>query len=49
MKVSIVIATYGEESWRDLAMSRAYPSALAPYNVVRLRTPAEVDRFVKGL
>lgn len=28
MNVSIVIATYGDEAWRDLAMSRAYPSAL---------------------
>src|SRR5687768_17047197 len=28
MRVSIVIATYGDENWRDLAMSRAYPSAL---------------------
>ncbi len=27
---------------------RTYPSALAPYNVVRLRTPAEVDRFLSG-
>jgi glycosyltransferase involved in cell wall biosynthesis len=28
MKVSIVIATYGDEAWRDLAMSRAYPSCI---------------------
>lgn len=28
MNVSVVISTYGEEAWRDLAMSRAYPSAL---------------------
>lgn len=27
MKVSVVIATYGEESWRDLALERAFPSA----------------------
>src|SRR5688500_151517 len=28
MKVSIVISTYGEEHWKELAMTRAYPSAL---------------------
>lgn len=28
MNVAVIIATYGEESWRDLAMSRAYPSAV---------------------
>ena len=28
MPVSIVIATYGSEDWRDLAMSRAYPSCI---------------------
>ena len=28
MNVSICIATFGDERWRDLAMSRAYPSAL---------------------
>lgn len=28
MNISIVISTYGDEAWRDLAMSRAYPSAL---------------------
>jgi glycosyltransferase involved in cell wall biosynthesis len=27
VNVSVVIATYGEEHWRDLALSRAYPSA----------------------
>lgn len=27
MRVSIVIATYGEERWRDLALERAFPSA----------------------
>ena len=27
MNVSIVIATHGAEEWRDLAWSRAYPSA----------------------
>lgn len=27
MRVSIVIATYGEDHWRELALSRAYPSA----------------------
>lgn len=27
--ISIIIATYGEERWRDLAMTRAYPSALS--------------------
>ena len=26
---------------------RRYPKALAPYNVVRLRTPREVDRFLE--
>ena len=29
VRVTICIATYGEESWRDLAWSRAYPSAAA--------------------
>lgn len=28
-KISIVIGTFGDSRWRDLAMSRAYPSALA--------------------
>lgn len=28
VNVSIIIATYGSEDWRALAMSRAYPSAL---------------------
>lgn len=28
MNVTICIATYGAESWRELALSRAYPSAL---------------------
>jgi len=28
MKVSIIIATFGAESWRELALSRAYPSTL---------------------
>jgi glycosyltransferase involved in cell wall biosynthesis len=28
MNVSIVISTYGEERWKELAMTRAYPSAL---------------------
>jgi glycosyltransferase involved in cell wall biosynthesis len=28
IRVSIVIATFGDPRWRDLAMSRAYPSAL---------------------
>lgn len=28
MKISIVISTYGEKSWKDLALQRAYPSAL---------------------
>lgn len=28
MDVSIVISTYGDESWRELALDRAYPSAL---------------------
>jgi len=28
VNVSIIISTYGSEKWRDLAMSRAYPSAL---------------------
>ena len=28
VNVSVIIATYGDETWRDLAMSRAYPSAL---------------------
>jgi cellulose synthase/poly-beta-1,6-N-acetylglucosamine synthase-like glycosyltransferase len=28
VKISVIIATYGDEAWRDLAMSRAYPSAL---------------------
>jgi glycosyltransferase involved in cell wall biosynthesis len=27
MSVSVLIATYGEEHWRELAWSRAYPSA----------------------
>lgn len=27
MKTSILIATYGDEAWRDLAWSRAFPSA----------------------
>ena len=28
---------------------RLYPAALARYDVIRLRTPAEVDRFLSGL
>ena len=28
MKTSIVVATFGAESWRELALNRAYPSAL---------------------
>src|SRR3990167_7008296 len=28
MNVSIIIATFGAESWRELALNRAYPSAL---------------------
>ena len=28
MKVSIITATFGAESWRELALNRAYPSAL---------------------
>lgn len=28
MKVSVIIATFGEESWSKLALARAYPSAL---------------------
>ncbi len=28
MNVSIIIATHGDEAWRDLAMSRAYPSTI---------------------
>src|SRR3990167_7241230 len=28
MKISIIIATFGAESWRELALSRAYPSAV---------------------
>ena len=28
MNVSIVISTYGDDEWKDLAMERAYPSAL---------------------
>ena len=28
---------------------REYPEALAPWNVVRLRTPAEVEQFLAGL
>ena len=29
MRVSVLIATYGSEEWRELAWSRAYPSAAA--------------------
>jgi glycosyltransferase involved in cell wall biosynthesis len=29
MTISVLIATYGEDEWRDLAWSRAYPSAKA--------------------
>lgn len=36
MNVAIIIATYGEESWRDLAMSRAYPSAVEQAEVFPL-------------
>lgn len=28
MKVSIIIATFGADAWRELALNRAYPSAL---------------------
>jgi len=28
---------------------RTYPSALAPYSVVRLRTPAAVDQFLSDV
>lgn len=27
MRVSVIIATYGDEEWRDLALTRAFPSA----------------------
>lgn len=27
MNISIIVATYGEDCWRDLALSRAWPSA----------------------
>lgn len=27
---------------------RVYPTSLAPYNVVRLRTPADVERFLRS-
>ena len=30
MKISIVISTYGDQAWADLAWSRAYPSAKWP-------------------
>jgi glycosyltransferase involved in cell wall biosynthesis len=29
MKCSILISTYGEKSWQDLAMERAYPSCIS--------------------
>lgn len=36
MKVSIIIATYGEDSWQELAYARAKPSAEAqdPYEMI---------------
>jgi glycosyltransferase involved in cell wall biosynthesis len=34
--ISVVITTYGDEAWRELAWSRAYPSAVAqdPFEVI---------------
>ena len=39
MRVSVLIATYGEESWRDLAWSRAYPSVTEAFEVSCFHDP----------
>lgn len=41
MRISILIATYGGEEWRDLGYSRAYPSAATqdPFEVLNFHDP----------
>ena len=39
MQVSVLIATYGTEDWRELAWSRAYPSAADQCEELGLRPP----------
>jgi adenylate kinase family enzyme len=35
--------------WHYRSRRRAYPERLARFNLVRLRTPSEVERFLRGL
>lgn len=52
MKTSILIATYGDEAWRDLAWSRAYPSAVvqeAHEVLVRHETDATISEVRNAL
>ena len=42
MNVAIIVATYGDREWRELALSRAVPSALAEANH---RTSAHVSHY----